>query len=81
MDKITIIYSKDANKFLKRAPQKQKSQIITAIKKYPKGYKPLKKHINLKSLRIGNVRVISTKKGQILDIVDIGNRGQIYNRY
>ena len=81
MDKITIIYSKRADKFLDKITEKQKSLILSAIKKYPKGYKKLKKYANLERLRVGNIRVISTKQGQILDIIDIGNRGQIYKRY
>ena len=83
-----IKYSKDAIKFLEKQPKKVVERIreaIVGLTLYPaegdialmKGYADGRKR-----LRVGTLRVIfkTTKESQveILLIIDIGNRGDIY---
>lgn len=73
-----ITYSKKAIKFLqKQSPETQK-RIIDAIEKLPAG--DIKKMQNRSGyrLRVGNFRVLFDQNGNIIDIIDIGNRGQVY---
>lgn len=74
-----ISYSKKAIKFLKRQDIPSQKRLIAAISRLPlegdikklqgtDGYRP----------RVGNFRVLFNVNGIIIDIIDIGNRGQIY---
>ena len=67
-----ISYSKKAVKFLKRQDIPSQKRLIAAISRLPlqgiDGYR----------LRVGNFRVLFNVNGIIIDIIDIGNRGQIY---
>ncbi len=74
-----INYSKKAIKFLKKQDKSTQLRIVTAISKLPtsgdikrlqgtKGYR----------LRVGDYRVLFDVNGLIIDIIEIGPRGQIY---
>ncbi|MCM1213276.1 MAG: type II toxin-antitoxin system RelE/ParE family toxin [Lachnospiraceae bacterium] len=74
-----IIYSKQAIKFIKKQDRNTQARITTAISKLPfsgdiqkmqgsSGYR----------LRIGDFRVLFDINGITIDIIEIGNRGQIY---
>lgn len=74
-----ITYSKHALKFLKKQDKSTQKRLVDAIAKLPlegdikklqgtEGYR----------LRVGNFRVLFDIHGIIIDIIDIGNRGQIY---
>lgn len=74
-----IIYSKNAVKFLKKQDRHTQKRIINAIGKLPfEG--DIKKLQGTESyrLRVGAFRVLFDVNGVIIDIIDIGNRGQIY---
>ena len=53
------------------------------IKKQSKDVKKLKGYENYYRLRVGDIRIIFEKEDDKLKIIviDIGNRGQIYNKY
>lgn len=74
-----ISYSKRAVKFLKRQDVPTQRRIIQAISKLPlEGDIKKLQGIDGYRLRIGNFRVLFNINGIIIDIIDIGNRGQIY---
>ena len=83
-----IRYSKDAVKFLNKLDKKSVARIRDAIngltKKPPEGdIKPMQGYNdNRKRLRVGAQRVIYRytfeQEIEILQIIDIGNRGDIY---
>lgn len=74
-----IIYSKKAVKFLKHQDRSTQKRLITAISKLPSegDIKKLKGTDGYR-LRVGTFRVLFNVNGVIIDIIDIGNRGQIY---
>lgn len=74
-----IIYSKKAKKFLEKQNRLTQLRILSAIAKLPQDgdIKKLQGQ-NGYRLRIGNFRVLFDINGVIIDIIDIGNRGQIY---
>lgn len=80
-----IILKKKAKKFIEKLPRNEKIRLIAAIEQLPNGedIKRLKGHEGLLRLRVGDYRVIYTVDHGILTVVviDIGNRGQIYNQY
>ncbi len=80
-----IIIKKRAKKFIDRLPKKEKIRIVSAIMKLPNGedIKKLKGHDDLLRLRVGNYRIIYTvDNGRcIVLVIDVGNRGEIYNQY
>ena len=67
-----ITYSKKAEKFLRKQDKATQHRLFTAISKLPlegvSGYR----------LRVGTYRILFDVNGLIVDIIDIGNRGQIY---
>ncbi len=74
-----IIYSKKAEKFLRKQDKLTQKRLVTAINKLPlEG--DIKKLIGTNGyrLRVGSFRVLFDVNGIIIDIIDIGNRGQIY---
>lgn len=74
-----IIYSKKAVKFLKKQDKPTQKRIVTAISKLPlEGYIKKLQGVEGYRLRVGNFRVLFDVDGVIIDIIDIGNRGQIY---
>lgn len=80
-----IIIQKKAKKFIDKLPQNERRRIVSAIEKLPNGenIKKLKGYDNLLRLRVGSYRIIySVDNGKlIVYIIDVGNRGEIYNRY
>ncbi|RKJ72391.1 type II toxin-antitoxin system RelE/ParE family toxin [Butyricicoccus sp. 1XD8-22] len=80
-----IILKKKAKKFIDRMPANERKRLVAAIWQLPNGedIKRLKGHKDLLRLRVGEYRVIySVDNGQlIIYVVDVGNRGQIYNQY
>lgn len=81
----TILYEKAVVKFLKKQPEEQQRRIMEAIHALPErgDIKQLKGHAELFRLRVGSYRIIYTvDHGKlVVCVIDIGNRGQIYNRY
>ena len=72
-------YSKKAVKFLKRQDVPSQKRLIAAISRLPLEGDIKKLHgIDGYRLRVGNFRVLFNVNGIIIDIIDIGNRGQIY---
>ena len=69
---------------LRSSSKNIKKKIIIAIYKLPEGdVKKLKGYENYYRLRVGDIRIIFEKEDDKLKIIviDIGNRGQIYNKY
>ena len=74
-----ISYSKKAVKFLKRQDVPSQKRLIAAISRLPSAGDIKKlQGIDGYRLRVGNFRVLFNVNGIIIDIIDIGNRGQIY---
>lgn len=74
-----IIYSKKAKKFLEKQDKTTQMRLISAIGKLPlEGDIKKLKGIDGYRLRVGDFRVLFDINGVIIDIIDIGNRGQIY---
>lgn len=74
-----IVYSKKALKFLKKQDKPTQKRIVDAISKLPLSgdIKKLQGTDGYR-LRIGDFRVLFDVNGLIIDIIEIGNRGQIY---
>ena len=74
-----IIYSKQALKFLKKQDRSTQKRLVDAISKLPyeEDIKKLQ-GIDGYRLRVGTFRVLFDVNGIIIDIIEIGNRGQIY---
>ena len=78
MRNLEIKYSKQALKFLKKQDKVTAKRIISAINELPSGdVKKLQGKTGYR-LRVGDFRIIFDKDGNILYIVQIGNRGEIY---
>ena len=74
-----ISYSKKAVKLLKRQDVPSQKRLIAAISRLPlEGDIKKLQGIDGYRLRVGNFRVLFNVNGIIIDIIDIGNRGQIY---
>ena len=74
-----ISYSKKAVKFLKRQDIPSQKRLIAAISRLPlEGDIKKLQGIDGYRLRVGNFRVLFNVNGIIINIIDIGNRGQIY---
>lgn len=74
-----IIYSKKAEKFLRKQDKSTQKRIMGAISKLPlSGDIKKLQGIDGYRLRVGDFRVIFDVNGIIIDIIEIGNRGQIY---
>ena len=79
-----IEFKKKARKFIENQSKEDRIRIINAIRKLPYGdVKKLQNNKGYYRLRVGDIRVIFEKKQDIfiIIIIDIGNRGQIYNKY
>ena len=85
--KYNIIIEKPAEKFIMKLSRPEKERVLKAIYELPNGtdIKQLKgkRSKGYYRLRIGDYRVIYTiNNGKLLiHIIDVGNRGQIYNKY
>ena len=80
-----IVLKKRAKKFIDKLPRPEQIRIVRAIEKLPDGedIKKLKGHDGLLRLRVGDYWIIYTvDNGElVILVIDIGNRGEIYNRY
>lgn len=73
-----IIYTKEAEKFLKKQPLNVSNRIMDAIEKLPFGDVKKMKGMEFFRLRVGKYRVIFDKNGVVITIISIDSRGQIY---
>jgi mRNA interferase RelE/StbE len=80
-----IIIKKKAKKFIDKLPKNERLRIVKAIEQLPNGedIKKLKGHSDLLRLCVGEYRIIYTvDNGElVVYVIDVGNRGEIYNRY
>jgi mRNA interferase RelE/StbE len=80
-----IIIKKKAKKFIDGLPTNERRRVVTAIEQLPNGedIKRVAGHDDLLRLRVGPYRIIYTvDNGKlVVYVIDVGNRGQIYNRY
>ena len=80
-----IIIKKPAKKFIDKLPINEKKRLVAAIEGLPYNgdIKRLQGYDGYYRLRVGSYRIIfHVDNGElIVYVVDIGNRGQIYNRY
>ena len=77
-----IKYSKQAYKYLMKLHRPKREQIVTAIEKIPTGdIKKLKGYDELYRLRVSDYRVIFNQDYDIIKIIKIGSRGDIYGNY
>lgn len=85
--KYTIDIKKRAEKFIVKLPKPEKERVLKAIYQLPEGedIKQLKgkKNKGLLRLRVGDYRIIYSVDHDVLTVyvIDVGNRGGIYNRY
>ena len=78
---MTIVYSKQAQKFLNKQSALTRKRLTLAIESLPSGdVKKLAGYKDLYRLRIGNFRVIFNKDGEILYILKVDNRGDVYKK-
>ncbi len=74
-----IRYSKQALKFLKKQDKSTQHRILGAINKLPlEGDIKKLQGADGYRLRVGDYRILFSIDGIIIEIVKIGNRGQIY---
>ena len=83
-----IVIQKDAAKFLQKLSGKIYKSVLTAIEELatnprPDGCAEVKPHVNIYRIRQGSIRIIYevTDTLLVIQILDIGNRGQIYNNW
>jgi mRNA interferase RelE/StbE len=79
---MTILYSKTSLNYLGRLERSYRKRIVSAIDKLP-GHGDIKKMkgkklANLFRLRIGKYRIIYQMEEEIIKILDIDTRGDIY---
>ncbi|KSV59812.1 type II toxin-antitoxin system RelE family toxin [Acetivibrio ethanolgignens] len=75
---MTINYSKQAIKFLKKQDKPTRERIINAINLLPDGDVKKLQGQSAYRLRVGDFRILFDKNGNILFIEKIDNRGQVY---
>ena len=74
-----IVYSKKAVKFLKMQDVPTRKRLVTAIEKLPlEGDIKKLQGVDGYRLRVSDFRILFDVNGIIIDIIEIGNRGQIY---
>ena len=81
--KYRIEINKRSQKFIKAQPPKQQERLLKAIYRLPDGdVRQLAGVKNAYRLRVGDYRVTYELRNDILliTVVNVGNRGQIYNR-
>jgi len=82
-----VIYTVKAQKFLSRITKADSQRIRGKMKQYAEHPEELKnqvkklKNLPFYRLRVGDYRVIFDDKGLILEVVKVGNRGDVYNGY
>lgn len=75
---MTINYSKQALKFLAKQDAPTRRRIQDAITDLPAGDVKKLQGASGYRLRVGDFRVLFDRDGNIIFIIKIGNRGQIY---
>lgn len=75
-----FVYSKQAIKFLMKQPKFVRKRIVAAIEGLPRGDVRKLEGTDNYRLRVGDYRVIFSKTGEVVDVIKIGNRGQVYRR-
>ncbi len=75
-----IKYSKQALKFLNKLDKISKSRIIKAIEELPLGDVKKLKGYSYYRLRVGDFRVIFDRDFNILSVIKIDNRGEVYKK-
>lgn len=79
-----IIIEKSAEKFIRKQPKDIQQKLYNAIKQLPYGndIKKLKGFSNKYRLRVNGYRIIYNKYNDqyVIDVVNIDNRGQVYNK-
>ncbi|RRD93635.1 type II toxin-antitoxin system RelE/ParE family toxin [Clostridiales bacterium COT073_COT-073] len=73
-----VKYSKQAVKFLDKQKEEAKNRIKKAIMKLPLGDVKKLKGSDYYRLRVGDFRVIFDRNFNIIHIIKIDNRGQVY---
>ena len=79
-----IKYSHQAVKFLKKITECDAEKIVYKIIQYAENPETLKNQVKKLTnssyyrLRIGDYRVIFDETGTVLEIIKVGNRGQVY---
>lgn len=76
-----IAYSKDALKALRKYRGKVAVAIVAKIEAYRDGEKvdiKTMKGTNLKRIRVGDFRVILNENDEVISIIQIGPRGDVY---
>ena len=73
-----VQYSKQAEKFLERQTENTRKRIRAAIAALPAGDVKKLKGVPYYRLRVGSYRVLFDKDGNVLTIIRIDNRGQVY---
>ncbi|MDE6622462.1 MAG: type II toxin-antitoxin system RelE/ParE family toxin [Lachnospiraceae bacterium] len=71
-------YSKQAVKFLSKQDKFTQNRIINAINNLPSGDVLKLQGRSGYRLRVGSFRIIFDKSGNVLYIIEIDNRGQVY---
>ncbi len=83
-NKYKIVITKQVEKFIRKQDKAIQKRIAQTVFELPAGdIKKLKGYTGLFRLRVGDIRIILEKNDEECRIVliDIGNRGQIYNKY
>lgn len=82
--KYKVVVTKQVEKFIRKLDKPTQVRIVKAVNELPDGdVKKLKGYEGFFRLRVGDIRVIFDKQDEEYKIIliDIGNRGQIYNKY
>ena len=77
----TVTYTLTADRALARLPSETRERIEAKIERYAatgQGDVKAMKGVPVLRLRVGNYRVIFTEDHQVLDVLDVGDRSQIY---
>ncbi len=79
-----IAYSRSSLKVLRRLPANQTKRIVAKIEQYAKTPASLANNVKRLTgssyvrLRVGDWRVIMDDRGNVLDVLNIGPRGSVY---
>ncbi len=79
-----IAYSKSSLKVLRRLPRNEAERIISKIEQYAKEPKSLANNVKALvgssyiRLRVGDWRIVMDDQGNVLEVIKIGARGEIY---
>ena len=82
---MNIRLSKQAEKFLKKQTKKTQIKVIEMIEKIPNqshelDIKPYQGNDADYRLKFGKIRVLYDEEGNIIDIIRIGYRGDVYKK-